>query len=131
MTIPLLAMTHGRLAKRARMIHMRAATALPHSICPMAATEPSSAGLDPRRRRLRYRAWHRGTREMDLVLGRFADAVLPALGPAEVNEFEALIEAPDPDLFAWLTEARPVPPKYDTPLFRRFKSFHARPTSER
>ncbi|HVV95147.1 MAG TPA: succinate dehydrogenase assembly factor 2 [Hyphomicrobiales bacterium] len=90
-----------------------------------------SAGLDPRRRRLAYRAWHRGTREMDLVMGGFADAALAELTPAEVDAFEALIEVPDPDLFAWLTSAEPLPPAYDTPLFRRFKSFHARPASER
>jgi antitoxin CptB len=97
----------------------------------MTATELSSAGLDPRRRRLRYRAWHRGTREMDLVLGRFADAALASLAPDDINAFEALIEVPDPDLFAWLTGAEPVPANFDTPLFRRFRSFHARPTAER
>jgi antitoxin CptB len=97
----------------------------------MTGPELSSAGLDPRRRRLRYRAWHRGTREMDLVMGAFADAALAELASAEVDAFEALIEVPDPDLFAWLTGTAPVPAAYDTPLFRRFKSFHARPASAR
>lgn len=84
-----------------------------------------------RRRRLRYRAWHRGTREMDLVLGRFADAELAAMDSAELDRFEELMEASDPDLFAWLVGRRPVPPANDTPLFRRLAAFHhARPATE-
>jgi antitoxin CptB len=94
-------------------------------------TGTASAFLDPRRRRLLYRAWHRGTREMDLVMGRFADAALADMAEAEVEAFEALTEVPDPDLFAWLTGAASPPSPYDTPLFRRLKSFHVRPAAER
>ena len=80
--------------------------------------------LDQRRRKMRYRAWHRGMREMDLVLGRFADAELARLGPQELDEFEALMQAPDPDLFAWILGQTPVPPEQDTPLFRRVVEFN-------
>jgi len=80
--------------------------------------------LELRRRKLRYRAWHRGTREMDLVLGRFADAELPGMGEGELDVFEALMEAPDPDLFAWVLGQSPVPAEHDSAMFRRLVGFH-------
>ena len=90
----------------------------------MTGSARSSADLDPRRRRILFRAWHRGTREMDLLMGRFADAHIDRLDDAELDIFEALIEVPDRDLFAWLTDAAPVPDNYDTPLYRSVKAFH-------
>ena len=87
----------------------------------------SSHGLDTRRRRLLFRAWHRGTREMDLLLGRFADACLDRLDGEALGQFEALIEVPDRDLFAWVTGREATPGNYDTPLFRELKSFHLGP----
>jgi antitoxin CptB len=85
----------------------------------------TSAGLDERRRRLLYRAWHRGTREMDLIMGRFADAALGGLTEAEVAELEGLTEVPDAELYAWLTGGLPVPDDYDHAMFRRLRDFHA------
>jgi len=85
----------------------------------------SSAGLDERRRRLLYRSWHRGTREMDLIMGRFADAAIGELTDAEIGELEQLAEVPDPDLYAWLTGSRPVPDNYDLAVFHRLRDFHA------
>jgi antitoxin CptB len=64
---------------------------------------------DRRRERLRFRSWHRGTREMDLLLGTFADAHLAALAPAQLDAYEALLEQVDPDLYNWITGAEPVP----------------------
>jgi antitoxin CptB len=90
----------------------------------MTGTTRSSAGLDERRRRLLYRAWHRGTREMDLIMGRFADAVVSELSEADIDAFETLSEVPDPDLYAWLSGGRPVPAEYDLALFRRLRDFH-------
>jgi antitoxin CptB len=90
----------------------------------MSGTTLSSEGLDPRRRRALWRAWHRGTKEMDLVMGRFADSALPSLTEAELTEFERLIEVPDHDLFAWITGAEATPENYDSALFRRFRAFH-------
>ena len=91
----------------------------------MTGTTRSSAGLDPRRRRLLYRAWHRGTREMDLIMGRFADAQIGALTDTEIGELERLADVPDPELYAWLTGSRPVPDDYDLAVFRRLRDFHA------
>lgn len=86
--------------------------------------QQAPTGLDERRRKLRYRAWHRGMREMDLVLGRFADATLAAMSTAELDAFEALMEVPDPELFAWVAGQVPVPAAQDGPLFRRLLDFH-------
>lgn len=89
----------------------------------MTGTTRSSADLDPRRRRILYRSWHRGTREMDLLMGRFADALIDKLSEEDVADFERLIEVEDPELFAWIGGATP-PPEHDTPVFNRFKQFH-------
>ena len=63
---------------------------------------------------------------MDLILGRFADAELGRLSSSELDQFEALMEWPDPDLYGWVTgEARP-PKAVDTPLFARLRAFHTR-----
>lgn len=58
--------------------------------------------LDDRRKRLRFRTWQRGTREMDLVLGRFVDAHIQTLSDEEIEMLEALMEAPDPEIYLWL-----------------------------
>ncbi len=90
----------------------------------MSGTEPANQELDARRKRLRFRAWHRGMREMDLLLGRFADAAVAGFTEGEVALFEALIEAPDPDLYSWITGAAAVPANFDTALFKRLCAFH-------
>ncbi|WP_127089472.1 succinate dehydrogenase assembly factor 2 [Aquabacter cavernae] len=90
----------------------------------MTGTVKSSAGLDVRRRRILFRSWHRGTREMDLLMGRFADAMIEDLTEEEVEAFEVLIEVQDPDLFAWINGSSPVPADMDTPMFRKFKDWH-------
>ena len=84
----------------------------------------SSEGLDTRRRKLLFRCWHRGMREMDLIMGRFADAAVEQLTSDELAEFEHLMEAPDRELLAWITGEAEVPPEYDTALFRRLRDFN-------
>jgi antitoxin CptB len=90
----------------------------------MSGTTRTSADLDPRRRRILFRAWHRGIREMDLIMGRFADAAIDAMSDAELDDFEQLIEVPDRDLFSWITGEDETPSNYDTAVFRRIKAFH-------
>ena len=89
----------------------------------MTGTTRSSSGLDDRRKRLLFRCWHRGTREMDLILGRFADAEIGTLTDQEIAQLEQLIEVPDPDLYAALTGSVPPAAEYATRLFDRIKSF--------
>jgi antitoxin CptB len=91
----------------------------------MTGSTRSSDGLDDRRKRLLFRCWHRGTREMDLILGRFADAEIANLSDDELTEFESLMDAPDPDLYAALTGNMPPAPEYASAVFERIKSFRA------
>ena len=71
-----------------------------------------------RRRRLRYRAWHRGTKEMDLVLGPFADAHVERYGPPELDRLEALMNEEDTDLLKWVMGQEAVPPEADADLLQ-------------
>ena len=89
----------------------------------MTGTTRSSGGLDDRRKRLLFRCWHRGTREMDLILGRFADAEIASLTQDELAQLERLIEVPDPDLYAALIGDKPLDPEYAGALFDRIKAF--------
>ncbi|MGL4489367.1 MAG: succinate dehydrogenase assembly factor 2 [Rhizobiaceae bacterium] len=79
----------------------------------------STADLDPRRRKLLFRAWHRGIKEMDLIFGRFADAHLAAMPETDLDEFEMMLETSDRDLIKWFIGEEEVPSVADTPLFRR------------
>ena len=79
----------------------------------------SSAGLDERRRRILFRARRRGLREMDLALDAFCDAYLPALTEAELEEVEAWLDLPDPEILSWLTRSAAIPARFDTPLFAK------------
>ena len=91
----------------------------------MTGSTRSSGGLDDRSKRLLFRCWHRGTREMDLILGRFADAEIATLPEHELAQLERLIEVPDPDLYAALTGNAALPPDHAGDLFDRIKSFRA------
>jgi antitoxin CptB len=91
----------------------------------MTGSTRSSGGLDDRRKRLLFRCWHRGTREMDFILGRFADAEIAGLTEDELAQLEHLIEVPDPDLYAALTGDKPLALEYASRLFDRIKSFRA------
>jgi antitoxin CptB len=93
----------------------------------MTGTTLSSAGLDLRRRKLLYRSWHRGLREMDLIMGGFADAKVAQLSEGELGELERLIDVPDGDLLAWITGQAAVPPDFDSALFRELRDFHLDP----
>ena len=70
---------------------------------------------DDRLKRLRLRSWRRGTREMDLLLGPFADARLAGFSEAQLADYEALLQESDPDLYAWAT-GRAAPPGRLAPL---------------
>ena len=61
---------------------------------------------------------------MDLIMGRFADAHAAALSDEDVDAFEALMDAPDGEIFHWITGSVPTPANYDTSLLRRIRAFH-------
>ena len=91
----------------------------------MTGTTISTAEIDPRRRKALYRAWHRGMREMDLLLGQFADAKIATMSQTDLAAFELLLDgAPDRDLLAWFTGEARIEPAYDTPVWRALIAFH-------
>jgi antitoxin CptB len=95
----------------------------------MTGTTRSSADLDPRMRRALIRAWRRGMREMDLVLGGFADHHIHALSEEELSRFELLLDVPDTELFRWITGEKPVDPEHDTALFARIRAASGAPAT--
>ena len=83
-----------------------------------AMTPDDSTAIEHRRRRLLFRATHRGTKENDLMIGGFVAARLATLGHAEMDALEAVMELPDTDLTDWLTGRQPIPPEADSPMLR-------------
>ena len=77
-----------------------------------------------RLRKLKFRSWHRGIKEMDLILGRFADSILDSLSDDELDTYEALIAAEDTELYNWLTGRENMPSRYDHALFARIRTFN-------
>jgi antitoxin CptB len=85
-----------------------------------AVTSPDDTSpLSTRRRRLLFRAQHRGTKECDIMLGGFVARHIHALDEPTLAELEALLELPDVDLADWLSGRRPVPPDVASALFAR------------
>ena len=78
---------------------------------------------DHRLKKLRFRAWRRGFREIDLILGRFADAHGEAFSEADFTAFEALLDENDQDVYAWIIGQSPTPPQFETPLMERLRVF--------
>jgi antitoxin CptB len=78
---------------------------------------------DARLKKLKFRAWRRGFREADLILGPFADRHVQDFSPAELDFFERLLEVPDQDLYAWIIDRAPTPPEFDGDIMNRIKQF--------
>ncbi len=75
------------------------------------------------RKRLQFRAWHRGTREADLIMGPFAEAEVPVMGTEDLQKFENLLHCNDPDVYDWLTGKANPPIEHDHHILRRLKEF--------
>jgi antitoxin CptB len=73
--------------------------------------------------RARFRAWRRGFREADLILGPFADRYAAAMTPEQLDRFERLLSQPDHDLYAWILEQSPVPTEFDNDLMAELRVF--------
>jgi antitoxin CptB len=90
----------------------------------MSCAQAKVSALGARQRRILFRSWHRGMREMDLILGRFIDAQIASLSESELDDYERLLEAPDADVFSWITGETEIPSSYDTPVLRKICAFH-------
>jgi antitoxin CptB len=78
-----------------------------------------------RRKRLLFRAQRRGFKEVDLIFGAYAEAHLAGLDETGLDQFEALLAAPDQDVYAWLRDAESVPPNHDNTVFAGLKTLCA------
>ena len=83
----------------------------------------STPDISLRRKRLLWRATHRGIKEMDLILGGFVAANLEGFNPEEIAELERIMEIPDQDMLTWATKQEPVPPAHASPLLSRILAY--------
>jgi antitoxin CptB len=90
-------------------------------------TDSDKGGSDEARRTRRlFRAQRRGFKEVDLIFGAYADAYLAGLDDTGLDQFEALLAAPDQDVYAWLRGAEAVPAAFDNPVFAGLQGFCGR-----
>jgi len=90
----------------------------------MTATDKA---LEHRRKKLKFRAWHRGIKEMDLILGKYADEHLATMSDAEMDIFSHLLKQADDELYTWVSGAKPVPEEFDNDIMKTLKSFQMIP----
>lgn len=95
-------------------------------------TEPADSRDEAaRRRRIKFRCWHRGTREADLLLGSFADDHVDRFSAAQLDLFEALLENSDPDLYDWIVGRAAVPAAFDNDVMRLLQGHRLSAADER
>ena len=75
----------------------------------MTQNDFTTEDVDKRRKRMRYRSWHRGMKEVDFILGHFADAHLAVFNDIELDQFEVVLNQSDPDIYAWFSGRQPLP----------------------
>lgn len=79
--------------------------------------------IEATRKRLLFRSWHRGTREMDMLMGRFADSHIYDFNEGELNLYERILKNSDPDLYNWVSKAEPVPPSEENKVMKQLLDF--------
>ncbi|WP_158915423.1 succinate dehydrogenase assembly factor 2 [Caulobacter sp. S45] len=84
---------------------------------------PDQAAHEAHLRKVCFRASHRGFLEADLILGPFAREYVGAMSPADLAEFERLLDEPDQDLYGWIVGIKPTPEAFDTPMLARIQEF--------
>ena len=79
--------------------------------------------MEDHRKKLRFRAWRRGFREMDLLMGSFADEFISDMNDEEVGEFERLLATPDWEVYAWIIGQKPIPDNHKSDVLDRLIAF--------
>lgn len=79
--------------------------------------------IENRRKRLRFRSWHRGTKEMDLLMGSFADAHLGTFGREQLDRYEALLDVPEPVVYDWILGRTAPPADYENDVTKLLLAF--------
>jgi len=77
-----------------------------------------------RLRKLSFRAWRRGFKEADIILGNFADDMLPGMSDEELDIFEDLLEVPDQDLYGWIIERDPTPAEFQSVIMNKLNIYY-------
>ena len=85
------------------------------------AKTPARIQLDDFRKKMLWRATHRGMKEMDLMLGGYANEHLSTMNDKEIDEFNNILEISDANLHDWITEKTQTPQEFQTPLFDAIK----------
>lgn len=78
--------------------------------------------LATRRKRLKFRSWHRGIQEADILLGNFADKYLAEMTAEEMDQYERILEEQDIDIVGWIGKTRPVPPELDNDVMKKLQT---------
>jgi len=78
--------------------------------------------LNKRRKRLKFRCWHRGSREADLLLGSFADKYLANMNISDLEELESISDCDDQDIWDWVTGASPIPVEISYTMVNKLRS---------
>ena len=79
-----------------------------------------------RRKKLKFQAWHRGFKEIDLILGPFADESLGMMSDDELDAFEELLNVPDHDLYDWICQRSSPPDRFRTKVYEQIFDFSRR-----
>ena len=87
---------------------------------PILESEARAARL----KKLSFRAWRRGFKEADIILGHFSDEALPRMSDAELDLFEVLLEVPDQDLYGWIIERDPTPVEHQSEIMTELNSYY-------
>ena len=86
---------------------------------------PQDERQDKLRKKMIFRSWHRGTREIDLMLGRFADAYMMDLSDDEVLQYEELLKNNDPDLYSWISGKEIPPANVNSAVLQKLLAFYS------
>lgn len=86
--------------------------------------------LEMRRKRAYFQSWHRGTREMDLLIGRFAERYLAGLTEEQLGRYETLLQQTDADLYEWISGRQSPPSDLDSEVLRLLCNFRIDPTND-
>ena len=81
------------------------------------------SALEIRCKRLKFRCWHRGMREVDLIMGTFADQHVHSFTPDQLSQFERILDIEDPHLYAWLSGAAALPEEEKSPVMQMLLNF--------
>jgi antitoxin CptB len=97
------------------------------SVMPEELPEDKVEDTEIRRKRLRYHSWHRGTKELDLVLGQFGERYLPTMSLPDMDLYEAIINENEHDIYTWLAGREAVPPEHDNHIMKSILDFKITP----